>query len=64
MDGPALLEIKCNKGARENLGRPTRTPLENKEDLMNFLSENEFENNKFKDKEFEDKESKDGRGVP
>lgn len=38
--GPALLEIKCNKGARENLGRPTRTPLENKKDFMAFVSEN------------------------
>lgn len=37
IDGPALLEIRCNKGARENLGRPTRTPLENKNDFMEFL---------------------------
>jgi len=36
--GPALLEIQCNKGARENLGRPTRTPLENKQDFMKFAS--------------------------
>jgi len=35
--GPVLLEIRCNKGARDNLGRPTRTPLENKKDFMNFL---------------------------
>ncbi|MEK6950170.1 MAG: phosphonopyruvate decarboxylase [Nanoarchaeota archaeon] len=35
--GPALLEIQCNKGARENLGRPTRTPRENKQDFMKGL---------------------------
>ena len=28
--GRALLEIRVNKGARENLGRPTQTPVENK----------------------------------
>ncbi len=36
--GPALLEVKVKKGARKNLGRPTRTPIENKQDLMNNLS--------------------------
>ena len=35
--GTALLEILINKGFRSNLGRPTRSPLENKDDLMNFL---------------------------
>ncbi len=35
--GPILVEIRCNKGARENLGRPTRTPLENKQDFMRFV---------------------------
>jgi len=38
IDGPALLEIKVNKGHRKDLGRPTRTPIENKEDFMWFLS--------------------------
>ncbi|MBI2654877.1 phosphonopyruvate decarboxylase [Candidatus Woesearchaeota archaeon] len=38
IDGPALLEIKVNKGHRKDLGRPTRTPIENKEDFMGFLS--------------------------
>ena len=38
VDGPALLEIKVNKGARENLGRPTMTPAENKRELMEVLS--------------------------
>jgi phosphonopyruvate decarboxylase len=31
------LEIKCCRGARSNLGRPDRTPVENKLDFMNFL---------------------------
>ncbi len=36
-DGPALLEINVNKGARNDLGRPTKTPVENKEEFMEFL---------------------------
>jgi len=36
--GPSLLEIRVNKGARSDLGRPTSTPLENKESFMEFLS--------------------------
>jgi len=35
--GPALLEIKINKGARKDLGRPTSTPIENKDNFMGFL---------------------------
>lgn len=35
--GPVLLEIKVKKGNRKDLGRPTTTPIENKEALMNFL---------------------------
>ena len=35
--GRALLEIKVNKGARENLGRPTTTPKENKTAFKEFL---------------------------
>ena len=34
---PVLLEIKVKKGARKDLGRPTTTPIENKEALMAFL---------------------------
>ncbi len=34
---PALLEIKVKKGNRKDLGRPTTTPIQNKEALMNFL---------------------------
>ena len=37
MDGPVLLEVKVSKGARKDLGRPARTPIENKEDFMGFL---------------------------
>ena len=35
--GPALLEIRCNKGARKNLGRPTQSTFENKKQFMGFL---------------------------
>tara|TARA_Y100000310_G_C20697653_1_gene826848 strand:- start:688 stop:1818 length:1131 start_codon:yes stop_codon:yes gene_type:complete len=40
MDGPILLEIKINKGARENLGRPTSSPIENKEAFVKNLNNN------------------------
>lgn len=33
----ALLEIKVKKGNRKDLGRPTTTPIENKEAMMKFL---------------------------
>mgnify|MGYP003461774626 FL=1 len=36
-DAPLFLEIKVKKGARADLGRPTTTPVENKEALMDFL---------------------------
>jgi phosphonopyruvate decarboxylase len=36
-DGPILLEIKVKKGNRKDLGRPTTTPIQNKEALMTFL---------------------------
>lgn len=35
----AFLEIKVNKGARKDLGRPTTTPIENKNMLMEYLNE-------------------------
>lgn len=38
LEGPVLLEIKTAKGGRKNLGRPTRTPQENKGDFMHFLA--------------------------
>ena len=37
IEGPVLLEIKVKKGNRKDLGRPTTTPIENKEALMQFL---------------------------
>ena len=36
-ESPALLEIKVKKGNRMDLGRPTTTPIQNKEALMTFL---------------------------
>ena len=36
-EGPAFLEIKVKKGARKELGRPTKSPQENKVDFMEFL---------------------------
>lgn len=36
-DGLSLLEIKVKKGNRIDLGRPTTTPIQNKEALMKFL---------------------------
>lgn len=47
--GSVLLEIRCNKGARENLGRPTLSPIENKKNFMEGLS-NESINPKFRDR--------------
>ncbi len=35
--GPSLLEIHIKKGSRKDLGRPTITPIENKQLFMNFL---------------------------
>lgn len=37
MKGPVFIEVKVKKGARKDLGRPTTTPVENKEALMKFL---------------------------
>ena len=36
--GPILFEIKVKKGNRKDLGRPTTSPIQNKEALMNFLA--------------------------
>jgi phosphonopyruvate decarboxylase len=36
--GRGFLEIRVNKGSRENLGRPSTTPKENKLDFQEFLS--------------------------
>ena len=37
-EGLALIEVKVKKGNRKDLGRPTTTPIQNKEALMDFLS--------------------------
>ncbi len=37
VQGPAMLEVRVNKGARKDLGRPTTTPAQNKEQFMKFL---------------------------
>lgn len=37
VEGPAMLEIRVNKGARKNLGRPKSSPIQNKTDFMAFL---------------------------
>ncbi len=37
LEGPTLIEVKVKKGNRKDLGRPTTTPIQNKEALMNFL---------------------------
>ena len=36
-EGPVLLQICVKKGNRKDLGRPTTTPVQNKEALMKFL---------------------------
>ena len=37
LGGPILLEVRVRKGNRKDLGRPTTTPVQNKEALMTFL---------------------------
>ena len=37
-DELSLIEVKCSIGAREDLGRPTTTALENKENFMEYLA--------------------------
>lgn len=39
LEGPNMIIVRVNKGARENLGRPTSTPIENKENFMKSLKE-------------------------
>ena len=38
-DALSLIEVKCSIGARDDLGRPTTTALENKINFMNYLGE-------------------------
>ena len=37
MRGPVFLEIRCANGARKDLGRPTTTPRQNRDALMDYL---------------------------
>ena len=37
VNGPTLIEVRVKKGNRKDLGRPTTTPIQNKEALMDFL---------------------------
>lgn len=39
MEGPALIEVRVSKGARKDLGRPTKTPTENKQAFMEELKQ-------------------------
>ena len=38
-DALTFIEVKCGIGAREDLGRPTTTALENKQNFMEYLKE-------------------------
>lgn len=38
VEGPIFLQVYVKKGNRKELGRPTTTPIQNKEALMEFLS--------------------------
>ena len=40
-EAPVLIEIKVKRGNRSDLGRPTTTPIQNKENLMNFIIKGE-----------------------
>ena len=37
IDALTFIEVKCGIGAREDLGRPTTTALENKQNFMEYL---------------------------
>ena len=39
LQGPTFVEVKVKKGNRKDLGRPTTTPVQNKEALMAFLKD-------------------------
>lgn len=36
-----LIEVKCSIGARDDLGRPTTTAIENKKHFVNYINANE-----------------------
>ena len=37
-DGPTFLEMRVARGARSDLGRPTRTPIQNRDDFMKYVA--------------------------
>ena len=37
--GPSFLEVKVQPGSREDLGRPTIKPVDNKVEFMSFVEE-------------------------
>ena len=39
LEAPIFIEAICNLESRNNLGRPTTSPIQNKDAFMNFLSE-------------------------
>ena len=39
LEGPVLIQVCVKKGNRKDLGRPTTTPIQNKEALMAFLKD-------------------------
>ena len=39
VDGPLLIQVRVKKGNRQDLGRPSTTPVQNKEALMAFLKD-------------------------
>ena len=39
LEGSVLITVKTRAGFRKNLGRPDRSPIDNKQDFMKFLSE-------------------------
>ena len=38
-EGSTFLEVRCNRGFRKDLGRPDRSPVENKKSFMKFLAQ-------------------------
>ena len=38
-DELSFIEVKCSIGAREDLGRPTTTAIENKERFMEYVND-------------------------
>ena len=39
MRGPVLLEVRVHRGNRKDLGRPTSTPIQNRDALMEFMGQ-------------------------